>query len=442
MELPRLRTRADFNLLFVVLLVVAAGNTALQSVLPAIGRELAIPDILIALIFSFSAILWTLAAPFWAEQSDRRGRKRLIEIGLAGYAVSTLLGAVVILSGLKQLIGPILVFGLFAVTRSLFGLFGSASNPAAQAYIAARTSTAERTAALAMLASAFGLGTILGPALAPFFVLPFVSLAGPLFVFALIACATLIYVRIHLPADAPEAASDVAGRHGAPAAIPSIGGAPTGASAVAAARGRRKHLSLRDPRIAPFVLYGLVIGHVQAATGQTLGFYIIDRLNMGPADAQTFVGVALMAGAGATLLAQWGLIPLLRMGPRALLRWGCALAFAGTLATAFAEDFHAIVVAFALTSLGYGFARPGFTAGASLAVGSADQGAVAGAITSVNGASFILAPAIGISLYQLDRPLPFLVGAGVLVGMFIYTLRNPLLSADWEHRPVPPADMD
>ena len=56
---------------------------------------------------------------------------------------------------------------LFALCRSLYGGFGSAAPPAVQAYVASRTSRAERTQSLSLISSSFGLGTVLGPALAP-----------------------------------------------------------------------------------------------------------------------------------------------------------------------------------------------------------------------------------------------------------------------------------
>ena len=70
--------RRDFAIVFAVMMAVAAGNSGLQSVLPAIGREIGIPDPLVAGIFSLSALLWTVSAPVWARASDRRGRKPLI----------------------------------------------------------------------------------------------------------------------------------------------------------------------------------------------------------------------------------------------------------------------------------------------------------------------------------------------------------------------------
>jgi len=421
--------RRDFGIVFAVLLVTAAGNTALQSVLPAIGREIRMPDLLIALIFSLSAAIWTVSAPFWARQSDRRGRKALMQVGVAGFGVSMLLCAAIIYAGLNGLLAAAATFILFAAARCIFGIFGSAANPAAQAYVAGRTSEAERTNALATLSSAFGLGTILGPAVAPFFVVPVLGLSGPLFAFALVAIVILVAARSFLPDDDPAHRSGT----GAVAAMPTIGGAPTGAHVTAAVAGRQPRLSWRDPRIKPFMIYGFVSGSIQAATGQALGFLIIDRMTTSPVEAQHFIGIALMAGAAATLLAQWGLIRMLHMTPSALMGWGTALAALGTAGIALADSYHGIVVSFALTSLGYGFARPGFTAGSSLAVREEEQGAVAGAVTSVNGSCFIFAPAIGIGLYELSNPLPYALGALGLALLWLYALRSPALRAAKPH---------
>ena len=178
------------------------------------------------------------------------------------------------------------------------------------------------------------------------------------------------------------------------------------------------------------MIFGFCSGSIQAATGQAMGFLIIDRLHGSALAAQKEIAIVFMAGAGATLLAQWGLIPLFRMTPPMLIRWGTGIAAIGTAGVALSHDFYTLILAFALSSLGYGFARPGFTAGASLAVGRSEQGGVAGAVTSVNGSCFVFAPAIGIGLYEVGATLPYMLGAGALTLLVIYCLTNKALSTE------------
>src|SRR3546814_14052173 len=112
-------------------------------------------------------------------------------------------------------------FSLFALFRSLYGGLGSAAPPAVQAYVAARTDPEQRTQALSLVSSSFGLGTVIGPALAPFFILPIVGLAGPLTVFALIGIGVLVAPRWRLPNDLPRFAA-----RGGVASYPTPAGAP------------------------------------------------------------------------------------------------------------------------------------------------------------------------------------------------------------------------
>ena len=76
---------------------------------------------------------------------------------------------------------------------------------------------------------------------------------------------------------------------------------------------------------------------------------------------------------------------------------------------------YGITLGFALASIGFGLFRPGFTSGASLAVRRDEQNAVAGMVTSVNGVAYIAAPALGVLLYGMWMPLPFVVTAVGLV---------------------------
>ena len=181
-------------------------------------------------------------------------------------------------------------------------------------------------------------------------------------------------------------------------------------------------LKLTDRRIWPWMLVGLVMGHAQAMAGQAMGFLVLDRLGVDPMQGQQAVGLVLMTGAFAALLVQWGLIPLLGMAPRALVITGLGLGGAGCLMISASTTLYGLAVAFGLTSAGFGFARPGYTAGSSLAVGPELQGAVAGRVTSVNGASFVLGPSIGVGLYEIWHPLPYLAAAAMCLTLMAYAL--------------------
>jgi MFS family permease len=404
-------SRRSFGILFAVSIVVAIGNTGLLSVLPAIGRQIGIPDPMVAAIFSLSALLWAIGSPFWARQSDVHGRKPLIMLGLAGFAVSMFLCGLVVSAGLAQLAAPMVIFLLFLFARALFGMIGSASNPATQAYLAERTSRAERTQSMALLAGAFGLGTVVGPAIAPLFVLPVVTLAGPLYAFAIAAFVILVVVHRMLPEnDIPEE------QRQAFRPPPPVKGAPG---------------IWRDARVWPFLLYGFLVALCQTVQTQTLGFMIIDKLQVSPLEAQGYTAVAMMAGAVAGLLAQWALIRMFRMGPTELLRWGAGLAAGANLLVAFAPSYWTLVIGYSVASLGFAFARPGFSAGASLSVEMHEQARVAGAISSIFGLNVIFAP-LFVWLYMAVHAGPFLLNMLILAGLLMLALRNPVLRAAGE----------
>ena len=201
---PRSISRGRMMLLFVVMLTTAAGNTAMQSVMPSIGTALGVNDVWISLAYTWSALLWVVCAPIWARRSDQRGRKAMMALGLIGFIVSMGLCGVVMWLGLAGWLPVFWTLILFAAARSLYGWLGSAAPPAVQAYVASRTARSERTEALSLIASSFGLGTVIGPALAPLMIMPGLGLVGPFAAFALLGVAALIALRIRLPNDEPQ----------------------------------------------------------------------------------------------------------------------------------------------------------------------------------------------------------------------------------------------
>ncbi len=405
--------------LFAIMLVAAAGNTAMQSILPAIGAKLHIPDVWVSLAFSWSALLWVLTAPHWARQSDKRGRKALMALGVIGFFSSMALCGLTLWAGLEGYLAAGFTFIVFAIFRSLYGGLGSASPPAVQAYVASRTDPEQRTQALSLVSSSFGLGTVIGPAIAPFFILPTVGLAGPLLVFALIGLIVLVMLRWRLPDDVPRFAA-----RGAIASYPLSAGPsePTAEEENELDPAEQEPLHWRDRRVRPWLLAGFFGGQAQAMMLGVVGFLILDRLHLRlkPDEGAAITGIVLMAGAFATLLAQWGLIPILKLTPRPTVLAGAALAILGILMTGLAQDLHAIVIGFASASLGFGLFRPGFTAGASLSVPRRDQGAVAGMTASINGSAYIISPAIGVLLYNWHPMVAYGLMAAFCVWLMVW----------------------
>ncbi len=413
--------------LFLVMLVAAAGNTAMQSALPAIASELDMPDVWVSLAFSWSALLWVITAPKWARMSDRRGRKSLMSLGVVGFIASMGLCGLVLWFGLEGMIGPVVTFVLFAIFRSLYGGFGSAAPPAVQAYVAARTERAERAKALSLLASSFGVGTVIGPAVAHYLLFPPFGLAGPLIMFALFGVAVLVALHLQLPNDTPRFAA-----RGAVAAYPNSAAmnAPdtedvVGQALDGALPGVEVRLKWRDERMVAWLAAGLIGGHAQAILLGVVGFLVRDRLGLQnqPMEAVQASGSVMLIGAMATLLAQWGLIPILSLAPRSSVLLGSVLALVGVVLTGASYDFYGISTGFAIASLGFGLFRPGFTAGASLAVRRHEQGDVAGKIASINGAAYVFAPAVGVALFNWWEPATFALTGVALVFLIIWGRR-------------------
>ncbi len=413
-------------LLYCVMLASAAGNTAMQSVLPAIASQLKMPDFWLSLAYSWSALLWVITAPRWAQMSDKRGRKALIKLGSVGFIASMGLSALAIWLGTHGILGPLATFIGLGVFRTLYGGLGSAAPPAVQAYIASRTERSERTKALSMLASSFGIGTVLGPSLAAFLVFEPFGLAGPMFFFAAFGLLVLVALHIRLPNDEPRfpARGDVPGYPNASAVSgPAADARPE--TEVAAIM----PLTWRDARIYPWLVVGVFGGHAHSFMLGVIGFLVRDRLGLqGKAvEAVQAIGSVMLMGALATLVAQWGLIPILNLKPRSLVLWGSLAATISTVMVASAGNHYTLSMGYALFSLGMGLFRSGFTAGASLAVGRSQQGDIAGKISAVNGSAYIIGPATAVASYGLWWASPFLLIAISLVFLLFWG-RNRLVA--------------
>lgn len=388
--------RPTFRLLFACLAIVGVGNSMLFAVLPPIARETAMPDWCVSAIFTVSAILWVITSPVWGRASDRFGRKPLIVLGLSAYALSTIAFTATAAFGLDGHLGWLVFFLSLAAARSIFGAFGSATNPAAQAYVADTTPPSIRTKEIAAVTSAFAFGSAAGPALAAALISKF-GLLAPLYAVSALSAIGAICAHIFLPKVPPTIVAKPSAR---PSSV--------------------WRLAI-DPRVRTWLIVGVILSACTAVMFQQLTFYFIDRLGISPRDGAELVAVSFALGAMAQIVAQLGLLPRLSFSPRGLIVAGTTITALGTALTVAGSDFGMLASAQVLVGLGFGLARPGFTGGASLAVGQDEQGSVAGLVVAANGAGFIVAPIFGAGTYALFGPqVPFALCTAVLAILAIY----------------------
>lgn len=394
---PEQRRRA-FQVLFLSLVCLGIGQAGMFAILPPISRQLGMSEFQTGSIFAVSATIWVFSSAYWGARSDRFGRRPMVVLGLAAFAISTFLFALSIELGLAGVLSIAIVYPLMVASRSIYGIFGSAGFPAAQGYIADRTSPAERTNAVASLNAAFGLGTTAGPgviaALAVF------GTVAPFYFIAALGAASAFAIWRYLP----ERTRPVMQKKDQAA------------------------LSWRDPRILPFIIFGVMMGTAGSIPIQIIAFFFMDVLKLDTDSAIQLSGVGLMASSMAALFAQLVIVQRLKLNAGELVKWGIGIGFVSYLLFILGETYGLIVFALLLSGLGFGLIRPGYGAAASLAVGKDQQGAAAGLTGGAGASGFIFAPLVGNWLYgAVDPRAPFVLGAVMMIVMAIYVAVTPRL---------------
>lgn len=389
--------------LFLSLIIVGMGHSIIFNILPPLARQIGYQEWQVSTIFAVSAFFWVFASPFWGMKSDIWGRKVSILIGTTGYTISMLLFATAIRAAETAAVSLTAGFFLMITARSIFGLFGSSTNPAANAYVADRTSPKQRAAGMGLLAAAFGVGGILGPGVAG--ALSVFGLLVPIYFIAVMGAVSGFLVWKFLPERTKPS------RHA-----------------------RRGKIPLADPRVLPFVIFGIMLSLVQSITGQTITFYFMDKLLLDPAVAPQFTGPAFMASAMAAIFAQFVFVQHFGLKTRTLMRWGVGMSIFTYALFVIAPSYGPLMFAMMMQGFAFGLARPGFSAAASLAVEPHEQGAVAGLMGGTGAAGHILSPLVVFFLYQGIAPeAPYVLGTGLLIILFATLFFVPAFKERRDH---------
>ena len=119
--------------LYLAMMSVGMGQTVVFAILPMLGRELALDQLVFQLPFGLGALQgkeltitslsaltafsFFMAAPYMGRLSDRLGRKPLIIFGLCGYAVGTLIFNGVAALGLSGVLVGTMLYLLLVLSR-------------------------------------------------------------------------------------------------------------------------------------------------------------------------------------------------------------------------------------------------------------------------------------------------------------------------------------
>ncbi|MBE7485842.1 MAG: MFS transporter [Polyangiaceae bacterium] len=372
------------GLLFITLFNSILGLSVLFPILAPLGRWLGFTELQVGSLSTSYALMQFLMSPYWGRRSERVGRRPVLLTGILGFALSFFAFAVIAQLGKNGVFGHWTTFGLLLASRLAGGAFSSATLPTAQAYIADTTDRADRTAGMAMIGAAFGLGVVIGPAIGA--ALSTLSLLAPVYFSAGFALLNALFVWLKLPEPKKHVA------------VPSEG-----------------HPTALIVRMWPVLALGFVISLSSVAMEQTVAFYFQDRLHLSEHQTARTVGLALVFYGIVAVFVQGFLVRRFKWPPHVLLNAGVPIALAGFVGLIFAHRFGPLTAALAVQGLGQGLALPGVTAASSLTVGEHEQGAAAGLNHSAHGLGRVLGPVVGTSLYTLRDDLPYYASALLLV---------------------------
>ena len=381
------------------LATVGAGQSILFAVLPPLGREIGIPEYQIGLIFTGAALAFMLSTPFWGRKSDVWGRKPLIVWGLLGYAVSTALFGVFGDMGRMGWLSATVVFALMAGARLIYALLSSGVFPASQACLAESVEPERRSAVMASIHAAFGVGMVAGPGLAALLVS--VSITLPLYMAAAISGIAALFIAILLPSATPAAA----GRASGPSLKP------------------------WDPRIRFYLFVGGVYFVALSGLQQIVAFNYQDALGLTMEETAARTGIGLIAAAVATIATQVYVVRRFNPSPWVLVCGGLGLGCVAFVAMAVAITDWQMHIVLAVFGVSIGLMSPGFTAAATLAVRPDELGVASGLTAATQAAGYVLGPVSAATAYQVMPVLPFAAGAVVLGGLLAIVLSQVAVAA-------------
>ena len=379
------------------LFAVGLGQSFAFVLVPPLARDLGLSVIETSTIFSISAVAWALTSASWGRASDKYGRRNIAVIGLIGYSVSIIALITPLFLVEKKILDLVYLLPLLVLGRLINGLVGSATRPAAFAYMADISEREKRTKKFARLESSFLIGTIMGPMIGGFLFLYSKSL--PFYVFAFCGFVAAIGIFLTFP------------KHIVPR------------EKVDEALGK---LSYKDKSVWPFLFIAALSSLCQASLLQSIGFFITDIFS-DEKDLPLVISLTFVVLSISTVVSQYIFTDLKPIANNKLLIYGTSLITISYIMAASASSIALFYLAMMINGFGGGMFRPANASSLSLAQSPDNQGKAAGYLGSVIPIGHVLTPIVAMPIYQFGPQYLYFFSASLCFISLLFIISHPLL---------------
>jgi len=379
------------------LFAVGLGQSFAFVLVPPLARDLGLSVIETSTIFSISAVAWALTSASWGRASDKHGRRNIAVIGLIGYSVSIIALITPLFLVEQKILDLVYLLPLLILGRLINGLVGSATRPAAFAYMADISKREQRTKKFARLESSFLIGTIMGPMLGGFLFLYSKSL--PFYVFAFCGFIAAIGIFLTFP-------KHIFPREKVDKVITKI--------------------SYKDKLVWPFLFIAALSSLCQASLLQSIGFFVTD-IFAEEKDLPLVISLTFVVLSISTVVSQYVFTDLKPIANNKLLIYGTSLITISYIMAASASSIALFYLAMMINGFGGGMFRPANASSLSLAQTPDNQGKAAGYLGSVMPIGHVLTPIVAMPIYQFGPQYLYYFSASLCFISLLFIIGHPLL---------------
>ena len=381
---------------------VGLGQSFVFVIVPPLARDLGMTEIQTSLVFAFSAIAWALTSASWGRASDRYGRRNIAMLGLIGYAASLVTMITPLFLVEKNILDVVFLFPLLIFGRLLNGLLGSATRPAAFAYVADNSSRDKRTVKFARLESSFLLGTVAGPLIGGFLIL--ITKETPFYVFSFMALIASIGIYFNIDNTSSHKKT----------IEPS------------------EKISWLSKSIWPFLALASIASLTQASLLQSIGFFIFDTFSYLD-DLPIIVSMSFALLSISTIVRQYLFTDAFPISNFKLLIYGSFLIMFSYITMGYFSKISIYFLSITINGLGAGMLRPALSSALSLSQTPENQGSAAGYLGSVYPIGHMLTPIIAMPIYAINPSFLYYFSSILCISLIIFIISHPIFRMNNEN---------